>query len=608
MLGLAFALLLLSACGNDDGHQFNSTVHDPPLPTPGMQLRTHTGDPFDLDDYRGNVVALFFGYTFCPDVCPLTLANLRQARAALPEADRDGFQVVMVTVDPERDTPERMADFLARFDSSFIGVTGEPARVHQVLADWGVSAERTEREDGSYLMSHPAFMVLLNRSGQWQLTADYLAPEEQVAGDVRRLMAQPWNEGEPRRAARAVRPETPATAVPGAAATRPEATAIRPEGVFYLALGDGSVVEVEPVSGQARRTLLPPWSEVPSPDPSARDGVLGAREVAFDPETRTLWYADTHEVIRSIRIDTGEPGPEIAHFSDAALPGCGVANAARHVSIDLANRRLIVPTLVGAVLLYDLETAELSDAIAPAFFGTDLVLGGFRHFAADPTTDRVWYATASGDLVEMSMTTQRRTGRVIPVAQQERGAANAYRQMVIEPTSRTLIYQTEDGRLASFDLETLERIEFVAGEALGDLRDVGSIAYDPTGGEIGVRALWARATSRASGSAGNAAIYGWILNGSRRPDRLVAASVSPNVARGAELHVVRRDGDMLSMERLPALDLATGHELALAPGQAHLMLLDLVEPLRAGRSFNVTLRFEHAGERTFEVEVLSDAP
>ncbi|MHC4109145.1 MAG: SCO family protein, partial [Planctomycetota bacterium] len=369
-----------------------------------------------------------------------------------------------------------------RFDPSFIGVSGEPPRVRQVLADWGVKVERQERADGSYVMAHPAFIVMLNRSGAWQLTTDYLAPAEEVAADVRHLVAQVWDPHAPVQVADAPDSLLSAAASEGGAAARRRATTARGDGAFYLAFDDGAVAEVDSVTGEVRRMLLRPWSEAPSPDPTARDGALGAREVAFDPVTRLLWYADTHEFIRSIHVDSGEPGPELTQFSDAALPGCGVANAARHVSIDLARRRLIVPVLTGAVLFYDLETAKLVDAIGPAFFGSDLVLGGFRHFSADPATDSIWYATSRGDLVEMSTASRQRTGRIIRIEEQEDGARNAYREMVIEPTRRVLIYQTRTGRLASFDLLTLERIDFAGKGVLGSLENVGSIAYDPARG------------------------------------------------------------------------------------------------------------------------------
>jgi protein SCO1/2 len=466
----ALAVVTLCACAAEKPDHVSMTVNDPPLPTPPLRLDTHDGEPFDLDDHRGEVVALVFGYTSCPDVCPLTLTTLRRTRDLLPEEDRATFQVVMLTTDPERDTPGRMEEYVTRFDPSFIGLSGGPERVGRVLAEWGVNVERQERPDGSYLVTHPSFIIVLDRSGDWRLTVDYLATPEELASGVRPLLAERL-----RVATDLGPPRTDARRQGGAR----RASGARPAGAFYLALDDGSVVEVDSRTGSVVRQLLPTWREAPSPDPAARDGVVGAREVAFDPETRMLWYADTHEVIRSVHVDTGRPGPHIAHFSDAAFPGCGVANAARHVSIDLGHRRLIVPILTGSVLFYDLATAELADGIGPAFFGSDLVLGGFRHFVADAATATVWYATSRGDLVEIETRTQRRTGRVIPVEVQDTGAPNAFREMVIDPMSRTLVYQTSDGRLAAIDLETLDPIEFAARGVLADMSKVGSMTYDP---------------------------------------------------------------------------------------------------------------------------------
>jgi copper(I)-binding protein len=140
------------------------------------------------------------------------------------------------------------------------------------------------------------------------------------------------------------------------------------------------------------------------------------------------------------------------------------------------------------------------------------------------------------------------------------------------------------------------------------------VACSGGSGEITGQSFWARATlgggegRGSAGSHGNAAIYGSVVNGTGTDDRLLAASISPDVAREAQIHTVRREGDSLRMELVPALALPRGEQLTFAPGDLHIMLVDLVEPLRRGDGFLVTLRFERAGDLAFEVEVRADAP
>ena len=129
----ALALLavagLLAACG---GPSFRGSVMDEPVPVPDFTLQDHTGQPFRLADQRGNVVLLFFGYTSCPDVCPTTLATWRQVHDLLgDEAGRTRF--VFVTVDPERDTGERLGRHVQAFNPDFLGLTGTPEQLQEAL-------------------------------------------------------------------------------------------------------------------------------------------------------------------------------------------------------------------------------------------------------------------------------------------------------------------------------------------------------------------------------------------------------------------------------------------------------------------------------------------
>jgi protein SCO1/2 len=111
---------------------------DPPRPAPEIALRTHEGADFHLSRHRGDVVAITFGYTFCPDVCPTTLAELAQVRARLGPAGAR-LRVVFVTVDPERDGPERLRAYTQAFDRTFTGLTGPAAELAAVQKAYGSS-------------------------------------------------------------------------------------------------------------------------------------------------------------------------------------------------------------------------------------------------------------------------------------------------------------------------------------------------------------------------------------------------------------------------------------------------------------------------------------
>jgi len=140
------------------------------------------GGPFSLTDQNGNTVtdktllghptAIFFGYTFCPDVCPTTLADLTLLMEELgPDADK--LKVYFVTVDPERDNQETLAAYLQAFDPRFSGLTGPRPAIDQIVKEYRVFARKVEADDGSYTMDHTATVYLLNRDGKFVSSLDY---------------------------------------------------------------------------------------------------------------------------------------------------------------------------------------------------------------------------------------------------------------------------------------------------------------------------------------------------------------------------------------------------------------------------------------------------
>jgi protein SCO1/2 len=137
---------------------------DPPRAAPDFTLRGSDGSDVTLARYRGKVVLLTFGFTYCAAVCPTTLATLAQARAGLGDS-ADSVQVIFVTVDPERDKAAHMQQYLAGFDRSFMGATGDPDVLAAVREAYGVSAER-EGTGPDYAMAHTSSIFLIDRAGR----------------------------------------------------------------------------------------------------------------------------------------------------------------------------------------------------------------------------------------------------------------------------------------------------------------------------------------------------------------------------------------------------------------------------------------------------------
>lgn len=133
------------------------------------------GENFSLTDSNGKTVtqaelrekpsAIFFGYTRCPDICPTTLVNMSTWLEALgPDADK--INVWFITVDPERDTPEELHDYLANFTDKIVGISGDPAKVHKLVESFNIVANKIAGEDGDYTYDHTAAIILTKKGGR----------------------------------------------------------------------------------------------------------------------------------------------------------------------------------------------------------------------------------------------------------------------------------------------------------------------------------------------------------------------------------------------------------------------------------------------------------
>ncbi len=158
-------------------------------PASDFTLNAAAGKQVSLSDYKGKVVLLYFGYTHCPDVCPTTLADLRVAISELGEAAND-IQVIMVSVDPERDSPEWLADYVHRFDDRFLGVTGPLDRITQLATAYDIHFHKHEGSVATgYLIDHSAKVLVIDRQGDLRMFFPFGETSEEMAEDIQYMLS-----------------------------------------------------------------------------------------------------------------------------------------------------------------------------------------------------------------------------------------------------------------------------------------------------------------------------------------------------------------------------------------------------------------------------------
>ncbi len=160
----------------------HGAVIDPPIPAAEIKLTDSNGNAFTLSSFRGKVVILYFGYTNCPDECPLTMAHLKLAMDILGDKSKDA-QVVMISTDPSRDSTEAMKSFLGKFNNDFIGLVGTTEELTIVWKNYGVTVE-----DGGE--THSYFIYVIDRSGNFRETFLPDSLPADMASDIHLLLGE----------------------------------------------------------------------------------------------------------------------------------------------------------------------------------------------------------------------------------------------------------------------------------------------------------------------------------------------------------------------------------------------------------------------------------
>ena len=184
-VSLAFWFVLLPRF---QPHVFNGAVIQSQTPAPRVDLVTSDGGRASLDDFEEQLVVLYFGYTFCPDVCPTTLSTLKRAMDEMG-SKADDVQVIMVSVDPARDTPEILDEYLGFFDERFLGMTGTEAEIASVATVYGVFFQANEGSvETGYLVDHTASLMVVDRDGYLKLILPTEVTVEQIVSDLEYLL------------------------------------------------------------------------------------------------------------------------------------------------------------------------------------------------------------------------------------------------------------------------------------------------------------------------------------------------------------------------------------------------------------------------------------
>jgi protein SCO1/2 len=195
LLGVFLILATLAPAQQGGSDVYRGGIVTPPLPKPRFVLTDTSGAPFDFwSRTQGSVTLLFFGYTDCPDQCPMHMANIGMALKKLPSSVADQVKLVFVTTDPARDTPVQLRRWLDNFDKHFVGLTGAEAALEAVQKAAGVPpARKTDLRNGSYGVAHANFVVAYTKDNLAHVIYPGGVGKDDWVHDLPLLVQETWS-------------------------------------------------------------------------------------------------------------------------------------------------------------------------------------------------------------------------------------------------------------------------------------------------------------------------------------------------------------------------------------------------------------------------------
>ena len=201
LTGIATAAILLFGIGCRSGNDgasstgYRGTILPQPRAKVEFTLTDTEDEPFNfVDETAGFVTLVFFGYTYCPDVCPIHMANIGTVLEDLTFELRQQIKVIFITTDPERDTPERLRTWLDNFDASFVGLRGTQEEVNEIAVSLGLPPSvRVESEDEGYQVGHSAFVMAFTKDNRAHVIYGFGTRQADWAHDLPKLVVETWN-------------------------------------------------------------------------------------------------------------------------------------------------------------------------------------------------------------------------------------------------------------------------------------------------------------------------------------------------------------------------------------------------------------------------------
>ena len=160
------------------------------MPLDDFNLTADDGTSFNLETLKGQWNLLFFGYTHCPDVCPLTLHQLGQAKKALNESMQDSLNIIMISVDPDRDSKEILHQYVNSFNQKVTGATGRISEINKLTSQLGIFHTANKEEGQNYSVSHSAAVVMINRNAEFHAVFSAPHSTENFITDLPKIMAK----------------------------------------------------------------------------------------------------------------------------------------------------------------------------------------------------------------------------------------------------------------------------------------------------------------------------------------------------------------------------------------------------------------------------------